>query len=200
MNSEKIAPILKNIYTQFSISQEYSIAIFSAGCFWCVEGDFKKLDGVEDVISGYTSNNSNDTQPTYEEVCSGTTNFRESVLVIFNSQKISYSELVQHFLTIHDPTDIGGSFYDRGFQYTSAIYYISDEQKLEAQEEISKYNSLKIYENLIITSVEKVCNFFKAEEYHQEYSRKCPIRYKLYRKGSGRDSFISQVSKKINSR
>ncbi|MCH8519156.1 MAG: peptide-methionine (S)-S-oxide reductase MsrA [Nanoarchaeota archaeon] len=189
--------LFDNIKKEFNISGELSTAVFSGGCFWCVEKDFEKIEGVVEVISGYTSNNSNDIQPTYEQVASGKTQFRESVLVIYNSSIISYTELVDYFLRHHDPTDEGGSFYDRGFQYSSAIYFKNLNEKNEALNVISFFEESQIYTKPIITSVEELVNFFIAENYHQDYYKKNPIRYSLYRRASGRDNHINTISSRI---
>lgn len=182
---------------EFNISDENSIAIFSGGCFWCVEKDFEKVKGVIEAVSGYTSNSSQDQAPSYEEVASGSTDFRESVAVIYNSEEISYKELVEHFLVHHDPTDEGGSFYDRGFQYTSAIYYKDKTQREIAQDVISTFENEEIYSKPITTSVEPLINFYTAEKYHQNYYKKSPLQYRAYRFASGRDRHISSVKEEL---
>ena len=176
----------------------FKVGVFSGGCFWCVESDFEKLEGVVYAISGYTSNNSLDTQPTYNEVASGSTDFRESVLVVYDSSIVSYKELVVYFLSIHDATDVGGSFHDRGFQYSSAIYYQSNEEKEVVQEVIEQTQQL--FENPIITSVEEFVNFYEAEEYHQDYYKKNPVKYSVYRRSSGREQFVNSLKEEFNSK
>jgi peptide methionine sulfoxide reductase msrA/msrB len=189
---------LQELRKEFNVDENNSIAVFSGGCFWCVEKDFETLYGVEQAISGYTSNNSQDQAPTYEEVASGTTNFRESVAVIYNNQTLSYKELITHFLLHHDPTDENGSFYDRGFQYTSAIYYQSESEREIAQETIAQFEKENIFSKPIVTSVEPLVNFYKAEKYHQNYYEKHPFQYKAYRYASGRDRFIESVQKEFD--
>ena len=195
---EKSSISFNEIKEEFNVSDEFSTAVFSGGCFWCVEKDFEKLEGVIEAISGYTSNSSQDEAPTYEQVASGSTNFRESVLVIYDSTKLNFKELVEYFLIHHDPTDEGGSFYDRGFQYTSAIYYQNSNQKDVAISVISTFQEEGIYEEPIITSVEELTNFFMAEEYHQDYYKKNSLQYRAYRFASGRDKHISSIKSKIN--
>lgn len=194
---EKNGISFNEILKEFNVSDEFSTAVFSGGCFWCVEKDFEKLEGVVEAISGYTSNSSQDNAPTYEQVASGDTNFRESVLVIYDSKKISFKELVEYFLIHHDPTDEGGSFYDRGFQYTSAIYYQNSNQKDVALNVIFSFQEEGIYEEPIITSVEELTNFFIAEKYHQDYYKKNPLQYRAYRFASGRDRHISSIKSRI---
>ncbi|MFT4243936.1 MAG: peptide-methionine (S)-S-oxide reductase MsrA [Candidatus Woesearchaeota archaeon] len=194
---EKSSISFNEIKEEFNVSDEFSTAVFSGGCFWCVEKDFEKLEGVVEAISGYTSNSSQDEAPTYQQVASGSTNFRESVLVIYDSTKINFKELVEYFLIHHDPTDMGGSFYDRGFQYTSAIYYQNSNQKNIALNVISAFQEERIYEEPIITSVEELTNFYMAEEYHQDYYKKNPLQYRAYRFASGRDRHISSIKSRI---
>ncbi|MFP4402496.1 MAG: peptide-methionine (S)-S-oxide reductase MsrA [Candidatus Nanoarchaeia archaeon] len=184
---------------EYNISTQDSYAVFSGGCFWCVEKDFEKIEGVKEVLSGYSSNNTDDKTPYYRAVASGKTNFRESVAVIYDDSVVSYEELVRTFFTIHDPTDEGGSFNDRGFQYTSAIYYKNKEEQEITQRVIQEFEDLNVFINPIITSVEPLKNFYIAEEYHQDYSDKNPNQYRLYRLSSGRDDFIEEVEERIES-
>lgn len=173
-------------------------AVFSGGCFWCVESDLEKLNGVKQAISGYTSNNSLDSQPIYEEVASGETNFRESVLVVYDSSILTYEELVTYFFTIHDASDVEGSFYDRGFQYTSAIYYETNQEKRIIQNIIKELEEKKLFQTSIITSVEELQNFYTAEKYHQDYYKENPVRYNLYRTSSGREKFVKELQEKYS--
>ena len=130
MIPKKIESIpIQQVQKELELNQNLKVGVFSGGCFWCVESDFEKLEGVKYAISGYTSNNSLDTKPKYSEVAKGSTNFRESVLVVYDSSILKYSDLIKYFLVIHDPTDFGGSFYDRGFQYSSAEEYHQDYYK-----------------------------------------------------------------------
>ena len=170
---------------------KYKKATFSGGCFWCSEYDFAQRPGVIEVISGYAGGT--EENPEYNDVASGQTSHREAVQVIYDPSKLDYNVLLDLFWRHIDPTDEGGSFVDRGFQYTSAIYYEDDEQKRLAEESKKVLDASGRYENKIVTPIIKFTTFYPAEDYHQDYSEKNPLRYKLYRKGSGRDQFIEKV-------
>jgi peptide methionine sulfoxide reductase msrA/msrB len=166
-------------------------ATFAGGCFWCVQEVFEELDGVKSVISGYSGGNVEN--PTYEEVSSGTTGHRESVQVTFDPEIISYSELVDIFWRQIDPTDAGGSFVDRGSQYRSAIFYRDESQKKIAEASKAELAQSGIFDRSVVTDVLPLKNFYPAEEYHQDFCRKNPVRYYSYRSASGRDQFIKAV-------
>jgi peptide methionine sulfoxide reductase msrA/msrB len=168
-----------------------STAVFAGGCFWCVEADFSKMDGVVEVISGYTGGTSKN--PSYEEVSSGRSGHREAVEVYYNPEKVSYQELIAYFFQHIDPTDAGGSFADRGEQYTSAIYYANDEEKKIVEAEIKRLEDSGIYEREIATAVLPRSEFYRAEDYHQNYAEKNSLRYSLYREGSGRNAFLDNI-------
>ena len=163
-------------------------AYFAGGCFWCTEADLEKIPGVTEVVSGYSGGQVEN--PSYAEVSSGGTGHRESVKVIYDPDVVSYKQLVDTFWKIFDPTDAGGSFGDRGHQYTSAIYYQTEEEKRIAERSKEALEQSDIFEKSIVTSIEPLQNFYKAEEKHQDYYKKNPLRYKTYRYLSGRDSFI----------
>lgn len=179
---------VKNAMASPKIEEGMDKAIFAGGCFWCLDAPFEKLDGVKDVISGYTGGHVKN--PTYEQVCSGTTGHLEAVEVIFDPKIISYSELLDVYWKQFDPTDAGGSFYDRGTQYTSAIFYTDDIQKKVAEESKDRLYRSGIFNKPIATKIEKLTEFYSAEDYHQHFYKKDPERYYSYRKGSGRDNFI----------
>jgi peptide methionine sulfoxide reductase msrA/msrB len=168
-----------------------AVAYFAGGCFWCVESDYEKLPEVKDVVSGYMGGTVEN--PSYNQVSSGGTGHREAIKVIYDPSKTTYRELVLHLLKHIDPTDAGGSFYDRGHQYTSAIYYQSDEEKAIAESVIKEVDESKVFDKPVVTSLEPAGTFWLAEKYHQDYYKKSPVRYKYYRKGSGRDAFIESV-------
>jgi len=168
---------------------EYKVATFAGGCFWCSESDFEKHDGVYGAISGYAGGV--EENPTYEEVSSGKTGHREAVQVIYNPKKISYLELLDIYWKHIDPTDSGGSFVDRGSQYTSAIFYHDEEQKVLAIKSLEEINKSGKFEKKIVTPIIEFSTFFPAEEYHQDYYLKNPVRYKYYRGHSGRDDYIN---------
>lgn len=167
------------------------VAYFAGGCFWCVESDYEKLPEVKDVISGYMGGTVDN--PSYNQVSSGGTGHREVVKVVYDPNKTTYRELVLHLLKHTDPTDAGGSFYDRGNQYSSAIYYKNDEEKTIAEEVVKELDESKVFDKPIVTSVEPVSTFWLAEKYHQDYYKKNSLQYKYYRKGSGRDVFIESI-------
>lgn len=168
-------------------------ATFAGGCFWCMEKPFEKLPGVISVESGYTGGVKEN--PTYEEVSSGVTGHAESIQVTYDPAKISYSELLDVFWKQIDPTDAGGQFVDRGLQYRSEIFYHTDEQKRSAEKSREALEKSGVFDSPVVTRITPVSKFYKAEEYHQDYYRKNPIRYKYYRNGSGRDQFLEKVWK-----
>ena len=171
-----------------ALSGNEEIATLSGGCFWCIEAPFEKIDGVKKVISGYAGGTKED--PTYKEVSSGRTDYREAVQIYYDPLVISYAEILDIFWRQFDPTDEGGSFGDRGFQYTSAIFYHDEDQKLLAENSKEKLNNSGIFDKSIATPIIKFTTFYPAENYHQDYYKKDPDRYYSYRKGSGRDTFI----------
>ena len=166
-------------------------ATFAGGCFWCVEADFEKVEGVIEVISGYTGGQR--TNPTYQEVAAGTTEHAEAVQVIYDPQKVSYSQLLDVFWRHVDPTDPGGQFVDRGSQYRTGIFYHDEEQKLLAQESKAAMDKSGRFSRPIATEITMLTTFYQAEAYHQDYYKKNGIRYKLYRSGSGRDTFLKKT-------
>ena len=172
-------------------SGKYKRATFSGGCFWCSEYDFEQREGVIEVVSGFVNGEEKD--PSYEEVASGKTSHREGVQVIYDPKKLDYNVLLELFWRHIDPTDDGGSFVDRGFQYTSAIFYEDEGQKKLAEESKAKLDASGRYDKPIVTPILSLTSFYPAEEYHQDYSKKNPLRYKLYRGGSGRDQFIERI-------
>lgn len=163
-------------------------ATFAGGCFWCTEADFEKLDGVTEAVSGYTGGHVEN--PTYKEVCSGTTGHTEAVLVRFDPSKISYAELLKYFWKHIDPVDAGGQFVDRGSQYRSAIFYHDDEQKRIAELSKEALEKSEVFDRPVATEITAASKFYSAEDYHQGYFRTCPVQYGAYRSGSGRDGFL----------
>ena len=166
-------------------------ATFAGGCFWCVEADFEKVDGVVEVISGYTGGHKEN--PKYNEVSAGGTGHVEAVQVIYDTGKVSYKELLDFFFRHVDPTDAGGQFVDRGEQYRSAIFYHNEEQKRLAEESRKEIEKSRYLNKPIVTEILKFTNFYKAEDYHQDYYKNHQTKYKYYRWNSGRDQFIKKV-------
>jgi len=166
-------------------------ATFAGGCFWCVEADLEKLAGVEKVISGYAGGD--EKNPTYQEVSSGRTGHTEAVEVHYDPSRISYEELLDAFWRHIDPTDASGQFVDRGPQYRAAIFYHDEEQKRLAEESKEALDKSGRFRKPVLTEIVKLNGFYTAEEYHQDYYKKAPMRYKMYRRGSGRDQFLEMT-------
>ena len=170
---------------------EQEQATFAGGCFWCIEAPFDKYPGVISAVSGYTGGTEED--PTYKQVSSGRTSHIESVLITYDPEKVGYEELINHFWRQFDPTDAGGSFYDRGHHYTSAVFYHDEEQKRIAEATRAALDSSGRFDKPVVTPALPATTFYPAEEYHQDYYRKSPGHYKRYRTGSGRDRFIAKI-------
>ena len=177
-----------------SLSGNTEVATLAGGCFWCMETPFEKVEGVSKVISGYAGGEEPD--PTYREVSGGKTGYRESIQVYFDPDIVSYSEILDIYWRQFDPTDEGGSFVDRGFQYTSAIFYHDDTQKQIAVESKQKLDKSGIFNKPVVTPIIEFTTFYPAEDYHQDFYKKNPGRYHSYRSGSGRDEFIKKHWKK----
>ncbi|MBV9958719.1 MAG: peptide-methionine (S)-S-oxide reductase MsrA [Acidobacteria bacterium] len=152
--------------------QNSEVATLAGGCFWCLEAVFKDLRGVERVESGYAGGQT--LNPTYREVCNGTTGHAEVVQVTFNPEEVSFREILEVFFTIHDPTTLNRQGADVGTQYRSAIFYHTPEQKEQAEETIARLNAEKIWNAPIVTQVAPLTEFYKAEDYHQDYFENNP--------------------------
>ncbi len=168
-----------------------ALATFAAGCFWCVETPFENLPGVSAVVSGYIGGH--DTDPTYEEVSSGGSGHAEAVQVHYDPSVISYADLLQVFWRQFDPTDAGGSFYDRGDQYRSGIFFQDEAQRQAAEASKRELEASGRFSKPIVTEIVPAGQFYQAEDYHQNFYKKSPERYNSYRKGSGRDDYIDSV-------
>jgi peptide methionine sulfoxide reductase msrA/msrB len=166
-------------------------ATFAGGCFWCVESDFEKVNGIVEVISGYTGGHKEN--PSYKEVSSGATGHVEAVQVLYDPAEVTYEELLDVFWRHIDPTDPDGQFVDQGSPYRTAIFYHDDEQKQLAEESKEALANSALLDKPIVTDIVKFSQFYKAEEYHQGYYKKNPMRYKYYRWNSGRDQFLKRV-------
>jgi len=165
-------------------------AIFAGGCFWCTESDFEKVPGVISAISGYTGGSV--VRPSYEQVSGGGTGHRESVEVLFDPQKVSYAKLLDVFWHSIDPLVKDKQFCDTGDQYRTAIFYRTDEEKKLA-EETKKTVEAKFAPRTVYTQVVAAGPFYKAEEYHQDYYHKNPVRYQFYRFNCGRDARLEEL-------
>ncbi|MCU0572756.1 MAG: peptide-methionine (R)-S-oxide reductase MsrB [Syntrophobacteraceae bacterium] len=166
-------------------------ATFAGGCFWCIEADFEKLDGVVEVISGYTGGHSEN--PTYEQVSAGRTEHAEAVQVVFDPARVSYGQLLDFFWRHVDPTDGGGQFVDRGTHYRPAIFYHDEEQKRMAEESKLALERSGRFSRPIMAQIVKLTTFYPAEDYHQDFHKKSPDRYNQYRRNSGRDQFLQKT-------
>ena len=170
-----------------------AVAYFAGGCFWCTEADFEKIEGVSEAISGYMGGELEN--PTYEQVSTNETGHRETVEVRYDPDVVSYQELLDAFWRMHDPTDAGGSFVDRGESYTSAIYTVGEEQQRLAEGSRAALEASGKFDDPIATVIEPAEEFWAAEDYHQDYYEKSALRYRFYRFNSGRDQFIDRVWK-----
>lgn len=165
-----------------------STAILAGGCFWCVESDFEKLPGVLDVVSGYSGGAT--ANPDYKKYAQG--GHREVVEVTYDTNKLSFANLVEYLTKHADVTDATGSFYDRGEQYAPAVYYASEPEKKSAEKVITDINALRVYEKPLALKVLPRATFYPAEDFHQDYYKNNSLRYQYYRNASGRDVFIQK--------
>jgi peptide methionine sulfoxide reductase msrA/msrB len=169
-------------------------ATFAGGCFWCTEADFEKVPGVVEVISGYGGGEKD--YPTYKEVASGMTEHVEAIEVYYDPTKVTYEQLLDYFWKHVDPTDPDGQFVDRGEQYRSVLFYHNEEQKGSAEKSKGALEKSGMFNKPIVTEIVQHTTFYPAEEYHQDYHKKNPLRYKYYRYNSGRDQFLEKSWKK----
>ncbi len=168
-----------------------AVATFAGGCFWCIESTFEKLDGVSEAVSGFSGGQTEN--PTYYEVTKGDTGHTETVQIYYDPEVISYEELLFRFWRDIDPTDSKGQFVDRGDHYRPAIFYHNEEEKQLALASLENLDQSKRFNNPVTVEIVPFDKFYKAESYHQNYHVTNSLRYKLYRKGSGRDRFLEKV-------
>ena len=173
------------------MGKELETATLGAGCFWCVEAVFDDLKGVEDVVSGYSGGHKDN--PTYQEVCSETTGHAEVAQIKFDPEVLSYHDLLEVFFTVHDPTQLNRQGNDIGTSYRSAIFYHDETQKRLAEESKAALERSKPFKDPIVTEIVAAGRFYPAEEYHQDYYKKNPVRYKFYRYNCGRDQRLEQL-------
>ena len=166
-------------------------AIFAGGCFWCMEHPFDVLPGVVSTTSGYIGGQKKN--PTYEEVSSGRTGHTEAVQVVYDPKKVTYEKLLDVFWHNIDPTVKDQQFCDHGSQYRSGIFYTDDEQKRLAEASKATLDRNKPFSAAIVTEITRASEFYPAEDYHQDFYLKNPLRYKYYRSGCGRDARVSQL-------
>ncbi len=198
LNGQKILTVLFVVVIMlFSLAnisygaEEFEYATFAGGCFWCMEAPFEKLDGVIEAKSGYTGGEK--VEPSYEEVAAGSTDHLESVQVKYNPQQVSYAQLVEVFWQQIDPTDDKGQFVDRGYQYTTAIFYHDQQQKEIAKKSKELLARANVFNDPIVTPVRAAKDFYFAEDYHQDYYQKSTLSYKFYRFRSGRDQYLDKI-------
>ncbi|MCL7486857.1 MAG: peptide-methionine (R)-S-oxide reductase MsrB [Desulfobulbaceae bacterium] len=168
-------------------------ALFAGGCFWCMEKPFESLDGVISVTSGYAGGTTKN--PTYDNYHDG--GHIEVVEIVFDPARVTYRELLDVYWRQVDPTDPGGQFADRGHGYITTIFYYDDEQRRLAEQSKAELEKRGIFDKPIVTPIVPAAPFYAAEEYHQDYYKKNPIRYRFYRAGSGRDRFLDNVWKEV---
>jgi peptide methionine sulfoxide reductase msrA/msrB len=164
-------------------------AIFAGGCFWCMQPPFEKTTGVTEVLAGYIGGTA--PNPTYENYAQG--DYVEAISVSFDPEKVSYADLLAVFWRQIDPTDGGGQFVDRGPQYRSAVFYLTPEQKHQAEDSKTALEKSERFGKPLVTEILPATEFYKAEDYHQDYYKKNPLRYKFYRYHAGRDQFLDKI-------
>lgn len=169
---------------------DIEFATLAGGCFWCLEPPYDSLDGVLETVVGYTGGHT--LRPDYESICTGTTGHAEAVRIAFDPKRLSYQALLDTFWRNIDPTALNRQFYDVGSQYRTAIFYHSPEQKKIAEESKAQLEASKRFDRPIVTEIVPAVEFFPAEDYHQDYYRKCPLRYEGYKQGSGRMAFLKK--------
>ena len=170
-------------------------AVFAAGCFWCTEEAMDKVPGVISTTSGYMGGSKK--TPTYEEVSSGTTGHTEVVQVVYDPTKVSYERLLEQFWVNHDPTVKDRQFCDVGSQYRPSIFYYDEEQKRLAEASKAKWDKDKPFKQPLVTPIVKATEFWAAEDYHQDYYLKNPVRYKYYVTGCGRYARLNELWGKL---
>ena len=170
-------------------AERIGVAVFAGGCFWCTESDFEHLPGVIDAVSGYTGGRT--PNPTYEAVSAGGTGHYEAVRVRFDTARTGYAALVSHYFRTVDPTDAGGQFCDRGESYRTAVFVAGDDQRRAA--EAARAEADRVLGGRVVTPILPLGRFTPAEEYHQDYYRRHPIRYRYYRGRCGRDARLREV-------
>jgi len=182
----------------FASYAKNDLAIFAGGCFWCMEGPFDKLDGVISSTSGYTGGHTEN--PTYKSSSTGTTGHYEAVQIEYDSSKVSYQQLLDVYWKNIDPFDARGQFCDKGPQYRAAIFTMSDVEKELANKSKEALQAKIKGKATVVTEILPAKLFYAAEDYHQDYYKKNPVRYKYYRYGCGRDKRLEQVEELVNSK
>ena len=175
----------------YAFSESLSKAYFAGGCFWCMEESFEKLEGVEEVISGYSGGTTSN--PTYKEVTFGNTGHFEVVKIIYNKNIISYNELLKNFWINIDPFDAFGQFCDKGYSYRSVAFYQSPYEKSQIEKSISEIENK--FAKRVVTYIREFEVFYKAEDKHQDYYQEYLLNYLMYKKGCGREEVLKRIWK-----
>ena len=183
--------LLGPAHAQQKVPPGYEIATFAGGCFWCMEPPYDEIPGVNSTTSGYIGGQKKN--PTYEEVSSGRTGHTEAVQVVYDPKKVTYQQLLDIFWPNIDPTTPNAQFCDHGSQYRSGIFYHNEEQMRLALASRDKVERTKRFREPIVTEISKATTFYVAEDYHQDYYKKNPLRYKFYRTNCGRDQRLEQL-------
>ena len=177
--------------TKVVVPPGHAVATFAGGCFWCMEPPYDKLPGVTATISGYTGGRK--VNPTYEEVGSGLTGHTEAVQVVYDPAKVTYEKLLEVFWVNIDPTVKDRQFCDGGSQYRTGIFFHDEAQRKAAEASKAAIEKSKPFKEPIVTPIEMASAFYPAEDYHQDYYKKNPVKYQLYRSGCGRDARLKQL-------
>ena len=177
------------------MGEKKELATFAGGCFWCMVSPFEEQPGILGIVSGYTGGHTEN--PTYEEVCSDTTGHYEAVQITYDPDVMPYQTLLEQYWQQIDPTDPGGQFNDRGHSYRTAIFYHNEDQRRLAEKSKQALAESGRFQKDIVTEIRPAAPFYQAEEKHQEYHKKNPFHYNLYREGSGRARFIRENWKKV---
>jgi peptide-methionine (S)-S-oxide reductase len=185
------ASVMAFAATSTQVPPGHKVAVFAGGCFWCMEPPYDKLPGVVATISGYTGGSK--ANPTYEQVSSGSTGHAEAVEVIYDPAKVTYEQLLDVYWHNVDPTVKDRQFCDSGSQYRTAIFYGDEAQRKAAEASKAALEKSKPFAAPIVTQIVMANAFYPAEEYHQDYYKKNPVRYQLYRSGCGRDARLKEL-------
>jgi peptide-methionine (S)-S-oxide reductase len=186
-----LASLAAQAATEVKVPAGHAVATFAGGCFWCMEGPFDRLPGVDATISGYTGGRA--VNPTYEQVSSGSTGHAEAVAVVYDPKKVTYEKLLDVFWHNVDPTTKNRQFCDTGSQYRTAIFYHDEAQRKAAEASRDALAKGKPFREPIVTEIAMAGAFTPAEDYHQDYYMKNPVRYNLYRTGCGRDARLKEL-------
>ena len=183
--------LLASSLNTLAAENKTEIATFAGGCFWCMEPPFDKLDGVLSTTSGYIGGHKAD--PTYQQVSAGGTGHTEAVQIKYDPAIISYTELLTVFWKNIDPTTSDRQFCDRGSQYRPGVFYHDEAQKIAAEKSLQSIRQSKTFDEPIVTEITAASTFYPAEDYHQDYYQKKPLRYKYYRFACGRDQRLEEL-------